>query len=103
MSGRFTYRENESVTGDALYGDSEGGIFGRLLDLLNRLDAAHVYYKLDHTRPDAVMIDISLPGWRWEIEFLADESVDVERYCSVAGVENDPALIESIFAETVTD
>ena len=43
------------------------------------------------------MIEVSLPGWRWEIEFMADGSVDIERYRSVAGVENDPALLEDIF------
>lgn len=81
----------------AFYGDSAGGIFGRLLDLLNRFDDAHIYYKLDHTRPDSVMVDVSVPGWRWEIEFMADGSMDIERYHSRAGVENDPDLIETLF------
>ena len=79
------------------YGDAEGGIFGRLLDLLNRLDAARIYYKLDHTRPDSVMVDVSVPGWRWEVEFMADGSLDIERYRSVEAVENDPSLIEALF------
>jgi hypothetical protein len=85
------------MTDQSFYDEAEGGIFGRLLDLLNRLDAAHLYYKLDHTRPDSVMVDVALPGWRWEIEFMADGSLDVERYQSLSGVENDPALIESLF------
>jgi hypothetical protein len=82
---------------NGFYGDAEGGIFGQLLDLLNRLDAARLYYKLDHTRPDSVMVDVAVPGWRWEIEFMADGSIDIERYESVAGVENDPNLIEALF------
>jgi hypothetical protein len=90
------------MTEEAFYADAAGGIFGRLLDLLNRLDAAQIFYRLDHDRPDSVMVDVSLPGWRWEVEFMADGSVDVERYRSVAGVENDPALVELIFAETTT-
>lgn len=81
----------------AFYGDMEGGVFGRLLDFLNRLDRAHIFYKLDRTRPDSVMIDISLPGWRWEVEFMVDGSIDIERYESVAGVENDPGLLERMF------
>jgi hypothetical protein len=32
----------------------------RLLDLLNRLDAAHIFYKSDHTRPDSVMMDVAV-------------------------------------------
>lgn len=85
------------MTQVGLYGDAVGGIFGRLLDLLNRLDRAHIYYKLDHTRPDSVMVDVAVPGWRWEIEFMADGSVDIERYHSFAGVETNPALIEELF------
>jgi hypothetical protein len=47
-------------------------LFGRLLELLNRLDRANVWYRLGHTRPDSVMVEIALPGWRWEVEFMAD-------------------------------
>ena len=85
------------MTDQSFYSDAEGGIFGRLLDLLNRLDAARLYYKLDHTRPDSVMVDVAVPGWRWEIEFMADGSLDIERYQSVSGVENDPSLVEALF------
>lgn len=84
---------------DVFYRDAASGIFGRLLGLLNRLDAARVHYKLDHTRPDSLMIDIALPGWRWEVEFMADGSLDIERYQSTGGVVNDAALIEQIFID----
>jgi hypothetical protein len=81
------------------YAEMEGSVFGRLLDFLNRLDQAHISYQLRNTRPDSVMIDISLPGWRWEVEFMADGSIDIERYRSVAGVENDPGLLETLFED----
>ncbi len=85
---------------DAVFhGDADGGVFGRLLDFLNRLDLAHVFYVLGHTRPDSVMVDISLPGWRWEVEFTVNGSVEIERFKSVAGVENDPQLLEALFAD----
>jgi hypothetical protein len=45
------------------------------------------------------MIDISLPRWRWEVEFVIDGSVDMERYRSVAGVENDHGLLEALFED----
>jgi len=76
-------------------------VFGRLLDFLNRLEAAHVHYTLGHTRPESVMVGISLPGWRWEAEFMLDGSIEIERYQSVAGVEDQPQLLEELFADVV--
>ena len=83
----------------AVCADTEGGVFGRLLDFLNQLDRAHIFYKLDHTRPYSVMIDISLRGARLEVEFMADGSIDIERYEPVAGVEDEPGLLETIFED----
>jgi hypothetical protein len=52
-----------------------------------------------HTRLESVMVDIVLPGWRWEVEFMIDRSVEIDRYRSVAGVEDDPGLLEGPFAD----
>jgi hypothetical protein len=73
----------------------DAGTFGRLVEFVNRLDAAHVSYTLGHTRPESVMVDIALPGWRWEVEFMLDGSVEIERYRSVAGVEVDPNCLRT--------
>ena len=91
------------MTTSGFYSDIEGGVFGRLVDLLNRLDAAHLHYRLEHTRPDSIMIDVAVPGWRWEIEFMADGSLDIERYQSVSGVESNPELIETLFRDNDDD
>lgn len=81
------------------HADTRPEVFVRLLDFLNRLDAAHIHYTLLHTRPESVMVDISLPGWRWEAEFMIDGSVEIERYRSFAGVEDQPQLLEELFAD----
>jgi hypothetical protein len=39
------------------------------------------------------------PGWRWEVEFMIDGSVEIERYESVTGVESAPGLLEGLFAD----
>ena len=85
-------------TGDSAL-DSEGETFGRLLSFLNRLDQLHVHYSLGHTRPESVMVDLALPGRRWEVEFMIDGAVEIERYESVAGVESDSALLGELIAE----
>ncbi|HUC27599.1 MAG TPA: hypothetical protein VMA73_33295 [Streptosporangiaceae bacterium] len=76
-----------------------GEVFERLVNFLNRLDDAHFFYVLGHTRPDSVMVTVAVPGWHWEVEFMADGSVEVERYESVAGVQNDPQLLGALFSD----
>jgi hypothetical protein len=83
----------------AICGEAQSQVFGQLLNFLNRLDEAHIYYTLGHTRPESVMVDVSRPGWRWEVEFMIDGSVEIERYESVSGVEGDPSLLEDLFAD----
>jgi hypothetical protein len=84
---------------EGFYEGPSGSRFGRLLDFLNRLDSVGLHYALAHTRPDSIMVDVSVPGWRWEVEFMADGSLAVERYRSVAGVESDPGLLDQLVAE----
>lgn len=80
---------------EALHGDT----FARLLDFLNSLDAAHIRYSLLHTRPDSVMIDVAVPGCRWEIEFMSDGSIEVERYQSAGDIETDEVILDDLLRE----
>jgi hypothetical protein len=48
--------------------------------------------------PESVMVDISLPGWRWEVEFMLDGSIEIERYQSVSGADDDRRLLEELLA-----
>jgi hypothetical protein len=60
--------------GASTAGCSHGETFERLLKFLNRLDERHVHYRLGHTRPESVMIEVPLPGRRWEIEWAASRA-----------------------------
>ena len=53
--------------------------FTRLLYFLNRLDAANFSHRLTMLRPESVCVDVAVPGQRWEIEFMEDGTVEVER------------------------
>ena len=44
----------------------------RLLDFLNKLEDNHIYYRLNKVR-DAILVEIAVPGARWEVEFLRDK------------------------------
>lgn len=52
-----------------------------LIEFLDRLEAASIWHRLDRIR-DAVLVEVSVPGEKWEIEFFADGHVEVERFRS---------------------
>lgn len=49
-----------------------------LLDFLSRLKEQRTHFRLSTVRPDAVMVEVALPGERWELEFFADGHVETE-------------------------
>lgn len=63
----------------------------------DRLDEPNISYRLAHIRPESVMVEIALPGWHWEVEFMADGALEIERYRSAGDVEDRPELLEQIF------
>ena len=58
----------------------------QFLRFLNRLEEEKIYYRLNKVREEAVMAEIAVPGERWEVEFMEDGSVEVERFVSADGV-----------------
>ncbi|WP_148931738.1 hypothetical protein [Paenibacillus methanolicus] len=49
---------------------------------LNVLESKRIFYKLSKVRPEGVMVEVAVPGQRWEIEFLEDGTVEVEKFNS---------------------
>lgn len=49
-----------------------------LTDFLDRLDDAGIHYALSSIREGAVMVGVTVPGERWEVEFMTDGTVEVE-------------------------
>ena len=50
--------------------------------ILAKLDAAKIYYTLDKTRDETVMILAQVPGRHYEIEVFVDGQIEVEIYKS---------------------
>jgi hypothetical protein len=74
-------------------------VFQRLLTFTERLNRAKIHHRLDQVRPEGIMVEIAVPGDRWEVEFMADGSVDVERFRSdgqICGAE----AIEKLFEQS---
>jgi hypothetical protein len=59
--------------------------FEKMLDYLDELERRNIYYTLSKHR-DAIMANIALPGWLWEVEFFADGRVEVEIFRTQGGV-----------------
>ena len=68
--------------------------FDNMLRFLNQLQQAKISYNLAHHRDEALMVIISVPGERWEVEFLDDGSIEAERFISEGDIEGLEALNE---------
>ncbi|MBI3468134.1 MAG: hypothetical protein HY000_34440 [Planctomycetes bacterium] len=70
---------------------------GALLDFLERLEKHRISYRLEHNRPESIMVVVAVPGERWEVEFMQDGEVEVERFASDGKIGGEE-LLASLFA-----
>jgi hypothetical protein len=68
--------------------------FSKLTTFLKQLNQANIHYTLASHREDTIMVLLTVPGERWEIEFLGDGSVEVERFISNGEICGEEALHE---------
>lgn len=78
-------------------------LFERLIIFLNNLDRQNIAYELAHNRDEAIMVTVALPGQRWEIEFLTDGSVEVEKFVSNGEIYDETILKQLLARDTETD
>ncbi|MCQ6563851.1 hypothetical protein [Paenibacillus mendelii] len=67
-----------------------------LITFLNKLEDNNIFYKLNKVRNEAIMVEVAIPGQRWEIEFLEDCTVEVEKFIN-DGNFYDVKELESLF------
>jgi hypothetical protein len=72
------------------------GTIRDVVSLLERQRAAHINYTLSDPTEGAIMVEVSVPGERWEIEFHKDGQIGVEIFASSKGVQG-PELVEELF------
>ena len=51
-------------------------------EFIRELDATRTHYALTSVREGAVMVQVTLPGERWEVEFFDDREPEVEVFRS---------------------
>jgi hypothetical protein len=65
--------------------DVSNNAMQKLLTFVNELDRRRIHRRLASVR-EAVMVEVHVPGARWEVEFFADGHVEVEVFKSAGGV-----------------
>ncbi len=78
--------------------DTDQRFHARLTDFLNRLREAKIHFTLASFRDDTVMVQVTVPGERWEIEFFTDGHVEAEKFRS-SGEIFDATALETLFTQ----
>lgn len=71
--------------------------FKKLLEFINKLEKHNIHYSIGHHREEFIMLKVTIPGERWEIEFGEEGIIEIERFKSIGGVSTDHILLEQIF------
>jgi hypothetical protein len=67
-------------------------VFNKLTAFLGELEQKKISYTLAHNRDEAIMVIVAAPGERWEIEFLSDGSVEIEKFISSGAIYGENIL-----------
>lgn len=68
------------------------------INFLNKLEANNIFYKLNKVREEAIMVEVAVPGQRWEIEFMEDGTVEIEKFVSDSSFY-DAKELEALFSD----
>jgi len=69
-------------------------VFTDLVAFLAKLEQQRINYTLAHNREDALTVLVAVPGERWEIEFLSDGSIEIEKFLSTGEIHDAESLGE---------
>ncbi len=78
-------------------------LFNKFLTFLNQLEQQKISYQISHPRDKAVMITVATVGERWEIEFLENGEIEVEKFISNGEIQGEEALQELFKREKLED
>lgn len=82
-----------------------GDTYRDILSLLQRLKVAKIAHRMAQCRDDAIMIEVDVPGERWEIEFVDYDDevhIEIERFRN-NGKMYDESMLEELFVKYSAD
>ncbi|ERI11630.1 hypothetical protein [Aneurinibacillus aneurinilyticus] len=68
------------------------------IGFLNKLEDNTIFYRLSKVRNDSIMVEVAVPAQRWEIEFMEDGTVEIEKFMS-DGNFYDAKELDSLFKD----
>jgi hypothetical protein len=68
--------------------------FEKLNEFVNRLELIKAPYRIRKIREQAILVEVLAPSEHWEIEFLEDGDIEIERYRSGGLIEDESALAQ---------
>lgn len=63
-------------------------------EFIRELDASQTHYGVTSVREGAVMVQVTLPGERWEVEFFEDRDPEIEVFISDGAIYASEKLFE---------
>ena len=67
-----------------------------LTKFLDRLDNSDIHYTLSSVREGAIMVGVTVPEERWEIEFQSNGEIEIEVFQSDGEIHDD-SILEDLF------
>jgi len=65
---------------------------------LNFLEENKIYYRLNKIRHESILVEVAVPGQRWEIEFMEDGTLVIEKFLS-DGSLYDESELQNLFEQ----
>ena len=74
-----------------------------LIAFMEKLEEHKIYYRLNKTRDNAIMVEVAVPGQRWEIEFntYGEQgflAIEIEKFIS-EGIMHDEKELDVLFRD----
>lgn len=70
----------------------------QFLEFRQRLNAAGIHHRVIDIRDESLAIEVVVPGQHWEVEFMENGGVEVERFIS-NGEISDVSVLEDLFRD----
>jgi hypothetical protein len=68
----------------------------KLLQFLTDLEKRNIHYQIEHNRDEFIMVNVAIPGERWEVEFSLKGEVEIEIFTNSKGVFTEEKLLKKL-------